>query len=195
MRIFGSQLYLRFKDLIKHWRAQKQQSSSSGYNCGLRNPHVISYGKTNSQTLDFHLFKSRCVHCKLHWNKRMIFTDVGVYSALREGVKQYFILLHFSAKEYYTTWTAIIYKMYPRPHSILYEMSLNNRFKSEQLHQTGFAERTMQLQFFYYYYHYLHSNGSKTKQKKKKNQETFCTDIQSKKCFLLWRTFSSNRQR
>lgn len=194
MHIFGSQLYLQFKDLIKHWRAQKQQSSSSGYNCGLRNPHVTSYGKTNSQTLDFYLFKSRCVLCKLHWNKRMIFTDVGVYSALREGVKQYFILLHFSAKEYYTTWTAIIYKMYPRPHSILYEMSLNNRFKSEQLHRTGFAERTMQLQFFYYDYHYLHSNGSKTKQKKK-NQETFCTDIQSKKCFLLWRTFSSNRQR
>lgn len=79
----------------------------------------------------------------------MIFTDVGVYSALREGVKQYFILLHFSAKEYYTTWTAIIYKMYPRPHSILYEMSLNNRFKSEQLHRTGFAERTMQLQLFF----------------------------------------------
>lgn len=184
MHIFGSQLYLGFKDLIKHWRAQKQQSSSSGYNCGLRNPHVTSYGKTNSQTLDFYLFKSRCVLCKLHWNKRMIFTDVGVYSALREVVKQYFILLHFSAKEYYTTWTAIIYKMYPRPHSILYEMSLNNRFKSEQLHRTGFAERTMQLQFYYYYYHYLHSNGSKTN-KQKKNQETFCTDIQSKKCFLL----------
>lgn len=142
------------------------------------------------------LFKSCCVLCKLHWNKRTIFTDVGVYSALREVVKQYFILLCFSAKEHYTTWTAIIYEMYPRPHSILYEMSHNNRFKSEQvLHWTGFAERTLQLWFFYYYYHYLHSNGSSKKIKNKGNQETSSTDIQSKTCFLLWRTFSSNRQK
>lgn len=65
--------------------------------------------------------------------------------------------------------------MYPGTHSILYKMSQNNRFKSEQvLYGTGFAGRPMQLRIFFFFI------AACNVLRPEKDQETFSTRLSYK---------------